>query len=75
MRHRLADEVQQPVEDGVPGAEVQVDGGGDALVVDEQAALGQFGERAGAHQVVVPGGVGGPGARRVPGQQTEPGRQ
>jgi hypothetical protein len=74
VRQRLADEFQQPVEDGVPGAGVQVGGGGDALVVGEQTALGQFGERAGTHQVMDPGGVGG-GPRGVPGQQAEPGRQ
>ncbi len=75
MRHGLADEVQQPVQDGVPGARVGVGRDGHAVVVDEQAAPGQLGERARADQVVDLGAVGRAGPRGVPRQQAEPGRR
>ena len=71
----LADQFQEPVEDGVPGEGVHVGGRGDAVVVDEQTALGQFGEGAGLHQVVQAGGGGDLGGVGVPGQQIEPGGQ
>ncbi|CAM5717124.1 hypothetical protein STENM223S_05869 [Streptomyces tendae] len=58
-RQRLADEFQQPVEDGVPGAGVQVGGGGDALVVGA--------DRAGpVRSARRPAPGGGPGRCRRP---------
>jgi hypothetical protein len=72
VRPGLAYEFQEPVEDGVTGAGVHVDRGGDAVVVDEQTALGQLDEGAGPHQV---GGAGELVPRGVPGQQIQPGGQ